>query len=170
MDKIIDWLAKACAIVGGLTMVTITLITTGSVLSRWLFNSPLLGDSELVEFAMAIAVACFLPLCQWKRGNIIVDFFTTSVKPSTRVFLDRLGALLIGIMMALLAWRTAAGAISQHEAGSTTMLMGLPEWTAFVAMVPPLALTAWIGLYMAVTHRQAPDSATTADGADAARN
>lgn len=170
MDRTIDWLSKACAVVGGVTMVAITLITTGSILGRWLFNSPLLGDTELVEFAMAIAVACFLPLCQWKRGNIIVDFFTTRVRPATRVRFDRFGALLVGLMMLLLTWRTAVGALSQKEAGSTTMLMGLPEWTAFVAMVPPLALTAFIGLYMAVTNRQAADPSMAVDAAPVAKD
>lgn len=166
----IDCLAKGFAIIGGLVMVAITLITTGSILGRWLFNSPLLGDTELVEFAMAIAVAAFLPICQWKRGNIIVDFFTTGVRARTRELLDRFGALMVALMMALLAWRTTAGAISQKEAGSTTMLMGLPEWTAFVAMVPPLALTALIALYMALTHRQAADVQTAGDEAGASRS
>ncbi len=148
VGKTLEWLAKACAIAGGLVMVTITLITTASIVGRWLFNSPLLGDTELVEFAMAIAVAAFLPICQWRRGNIIVDFFTTSATQATRDRLDQLGALLIAIMLALLAWRTLAGAVSQKEAGSTTMLMGLPEWIAFVAMAPPMILTALIALYM----------------------
>ena len=150
MGKTLEWLAKACAVIGGVVMVAITLITTGSVLGRWLFNKPLLGDTELVEFAMALAVAAFLPLCQWRGGNIIVDFFTTKASQIARDRLDRLGAGLMVVMMALLAWRTAAGAVSQKEAGSTTMLMGLPEWTAFAAMVPPLALTALIALYTAI--------------------
>ncbi len=153
MGKALEWLAKACAIVGGLIMVAITLITTASILGRWLFNSPLLGDTELVEFAMAIAVASFLPICQWRRGNIIVDFFTVNASQRTRDRLDRMGALLVAIMLGLLAWRTLAGAVSQREAGSTTMLMGLPEWTAFLAMAPPMILTAIIALYMGFADR-----------------
>ena len=153
MEKTLEWLAKACAVFGGLVMVTITMITTGSIVGRWLFGKPLLGDTELVEFAMALAVAAFLPLCQWRAGNIMVDFFTTKASELTRARLDRLGALLIALMLALLAWRTSAGAISQKAAGSTTMLMGLPEWTAFAAMVPPMALTAIIALYTALTGR-----------------
>lgn len=163
MGKTLEWLAKACAIAGGLVMVTITLITTASIIGRWLFNSPLLGDTELVEFAMAIAVAAFLPICQWRRGNIIVDFFTTGSKQSTRDRLDQFGALLIALMLALLAWRTLAGAVSQKEAGSTTMLMGLPEWIAFVAMAPPMILTALIALYMMLSK---PSDAREVSGLD----
>ena len=51
MERILEWLAKSLAIVGGLVVVAITLITTASIVGRWLFNSPLLGDTEIVESA-----------------------------------------------------------------------------------------------------------------------
>ena len=153
MGSLFDWLAKACAVVGGLCMVAITLVTTGSIIGRWLFSNPLLGDTELVQFGMAVAVAAFMPLAQWRGANIIVDFFTTSSSIGTRRRLDNFGALTIAVMMALIAWRTAAGTVSQRDSGSTTMLLQWPEWVAFALMVPPLALTAAIGLYTAATGR-----------------
>lgn len=153
MKDILDRLAKLFAILGGLVMVVITFITTYSILGRWLFNSPLLGDTELVEFAMAMAVAAFLPICQWRGGNIIVDFFTTGASERTRDGLDRFGALSIAVMTGLLAWRSTLGGIGQKADGSVTMLMQLPEWVAYAVMVPPIALTAVIALYTAVTGR-----------------
>ena len=45
----------------------------------------------------------FMPWCQAKRGNIIVDFFTTRASAGTNALLDRLGALLLAAAMALLA-------------------------------------------------------------------
>lgn len=153
MNNILDGLAKLFAILGGLVMVVITFITTYSIVGRWLFNSPLLGDTEIVEFAMAMAVAAFLPICQWRGGNIIVDFFTTGASARTRNGLDRFGALSIAVMTGLLAWRSTLGGIGQKADGSVTMLMQLPEWMAYAAMVPPIALTAVIALYTAVTGR-----------------
>ncbi len=153
MNNILDGLAKLFAILGGLVMVVITFITTYSILGRWLFNSPLLGDTELVEFAMAMAVAAFLPICQWRGGNIIVDFFTTGASVRTRNALDRFGALSVALMTGLLAWRSTLGGIGQKADGSVTMLMQLPEWVAYAAMVPPIALTAVIALYTAVSGR-----------------
>jgi TRAP-type C4-dicarboxylate transport system permease small subunit len=153
LEPLLDRLSKACAIVGGALVVGITLIVTGSILGRWLLASPLLGDVEIIEFGMAIIVACFLPICQWRGANIIVDFFTSKASQAGRDRLDRIGALLVGVMMGLIAWRTAVGAIDQKNSGSLTMMLQWPEWIAYTAMCFPLTLTAVIALYTAATGR-----------------
>jgi len=91
-----------------------------------------------------------MPWCQLQRGNIIVDFFTAKSGERTIAGLDRFGALLLGLTMALLAWRTTLGGINAWKSGSGTMLIGFPEWIVYVGMVPPLALTAVIGIAQAV--------------------
>jgi TRAP-type C4-dicarboxylate transport system permease small subunit len=153
MERTFEWLAKALAIVGGVVVVAITLITTASIVGRWLFNSPLLGDTELVEYGMAIVVACFLPICQWRGENIIVDFFTTKAAQRTRDLLDRFGALLIALMLGLIAWRTGLGAIEQRRYGSVTMLLQWPDWYAYAAISAPLGIAALMALYTAITGR-----------------
>ncbi len=153
MSRLLDGLSRAFAVAGGLVMVAITLVTAYSVVGRWLFGSPVLGDTEIVGFGMAFAVAAFMPLCQWRGENIIVDFFTARSAPATQLRLDRLGALAVGLMLGFVAWRTAAGVVDQRSAGSTTMLMQWPEWWAYAAMVPPLALGAIVGFYTAITGR-----------------
>ena len=40
------------------------------------------------------------------------------------------------------------------------MMLGFPEWVVYVAMVPPLALTAVIALYQAATGAEIPTKAT----------
>ena len=153
LESLLDALARACAILAGLLVVSITLLTTGSIVGRWLFDSPLLGDTEIIEFGMAVVVAGCLPICQWRGDNIIVDFFTTRATASTRDRMDRLGALLVALMMGLIAWRTGAGALDQKQSGTVTMLLQWPEWLAYALMTPPLALTAAMGLYSAITGR-----------------
>jgi TRAP-type C4-dicarboxylate transport system permease small subunit len=157
LKKTLDRLAKLSAIVGGVVVVVITLVTTGSIVGRWLFNSPLLGDTEMIEYAMAVVVASCLPLAQWRSANIIVDFFTSGASAATQRRLDRIGALLVGAMMALITWRTVVGAIDQRSSGSLTMLLQWPEWIAYAIMCVPLALTAFIGFYMAATGESGAD-------------
>ena len=43
--------------------------------------------------------------------------------------------------------RTAAGALAVHDAGETTMIIGLPMWWAYAMLAPGLALTALIALW-----------------------
>jgi TRAP-type C4-dicarboxylate transport system permease small subunit len=94
-------------------------------------------------------VALFMPWCQAQRGNIIVDFFTAKASARTTGQLDRFGALLLALVMALLAWRTTIGGVNAWKSGSGTMLIGFPEWIIYVAMVPPLVLTAAIAFLQA---------------------
>ena len=142
-------LAKLCAILAGVLLTAVTLMTCVSLIGRNLIGMTIVGDFELVGAAAGAAIALFMPWCQAQRGNIIVDFFTAKASPRTTDRLDRFGALLLALVMALLAWRTGIGGISAWKTGSGTMLIGFPEWVIYVVMVPPLALTAAIGLLQA---------------------
>jgi len=144
--KTLHTLAKLFAILAGLLLTFITLMTCWSVIGRNLLDTSLIGDFELTGLATGAAIALFMPYCQAKRGNIIVDFFTTQLSEKNQAGLDRLGALLMALLFALLAWRTTLGGLNSFETHSESQILGFPEWTVYAAMVPPFALTALIGL------------------------
>ncbi len=148
--SLLETLAKACAIAAGVLLTAVTLMTCGSLIGRNFAGMTIVGDFELSAAAAGAAVALFMPWCQFQRGNIIVDFITTKASPLTQQRLDRLGALLLAAMMALLAWRSTLGGLSAYRSGSGTMLMAFPTWIVYAAMVPPLALTAVIGAAQSV--------------------
>jgi len=81
MYKLLKLLAKFCAILAGVLLTVITLITCVSVIGRNTTGSTLVGDFELTAVAAGAAIALFLPWCQIKRGNIIVDFYYRQCQP-----------------------------------------------------------------------------------------
>lgn len=147
IEKLLGKLAGLCAILAGVLLTGITLMTCLSVLGRNTTGATLVGDFELTGVAAGAAIALFLPWCQLKRGNIIVDFFTSRASERTNAVLDRIGAGVLGLCMALLAWRTVLGGLSAWSTQSATMMLGFPEWIPYTFMVPPLVLTAVIGLW-----------------------
>jgi TRAP-type C4-dicarboxylate transport system permease small subunit len=148
--KILENLSKLSAILAGLLMTAITLLTCVSIIGRETLGKTVPGDFELVGLATGAAVGLFMPLCQLQRGNIIVDFFTARVPHRVNAQLDRLGALLLGLCFVLLAWRAGLGGLNSWQTNSSTMLLGVPEWYAYVTMVPGFLLTAVIALHQAV--------------------
>ena len=148
--RVLERLARLCAILAGVLLTVITLMTCASLLGRNTVGLTLVGDFELTGVAAGAAIALFMPWCQIRRGNIIVDFFTAKASERTNERLDRFGALLLGAAMALLAWRSALGGLNAYANHSGTMMIGFPEWIVYTAMVPPLALTAVIALVQAV--------------------
>jgi len=121
------------------------------------------GDFELTGVATGAAIALFMPLCQLKKANIIVDFFTAKASETTIVQLDRLGALFMAAAFALLAWRTCLGGMNAWVSQSGSMMLGFPEWIVYAAMTPPLALSAAIALAQAFLG----DKFTSSEGASA---
>ena len=148
--RILETMAKFCAILAGVLLTAITLMTCASLLGRNTIGLTLAGDFELTGVVAGAAIALFMPWCQIRRGNIIVDFFTAKASAQANVRLDQFGALLVALMMALLTWRTTLGGLNAYANHSGTMMLGFPEWIVYVALVPPLALTAVIALYQAV--------------------
>ena len=145
--KLLEQLARVCAVLAGLLLTAIAVLTCISLIGRNAAGLTLAGDFELTGVVSGAAIALFLPWCQTQRGNIIVDFFTTGTSPRTQGALDRFGALLLGLCMALLTWRTSVGGLAAWETKSGSMMLGFPEWIVYALIVPGLALTAVIAFW-----------------------
>jgi TRAP-type C4-dicarboxylate transport system permease small subunit len=148
--RILDGLARAFALGGGALLVAITGMSVVSIAGRTLLGAPVPGDFELVQVGCGAGIAAFLPYCQLRRGNIIVDFFTVRAPKRVQAALDALGALLLAAVLAVLAWRTAAGMLTLKAAGEVTMIVGFPVWVGYAAIVPSLALAALVGVATAM--------------------
>lgn len=154
----LERLARLCALLAALLLVLIIAVTSGSIIGRETVGLTLTGDFELVGLATGAVVGLFMPLAQLRRSNIVVDFFTAKMPPRVNAFLDRLGALLLALTFALLAWRAALGGLNSYQTHSSSMLLGVPEWWAYAPMVPGFALTAVIGFMQAIFGFAAPAS------------
>lgn len=141
----LEWLCDASAALGALVLIAVALMTTISVVGRAFFAHPILGDVELVQLGGAVVVACFLPYTQYRRANIIVDFFTTGTSQATQRLMDALGTLLYTVVMALVTWRVAVGGLDMLASQERSMLMDLPLWIPYTLMLPGLALSGVIG-------------------------
>lgn len=150
LGRILHRIAVLLAYVGGIIISGTGIMSAVSIVTRSVFSYPILGDFELVEFGIAVAGACFLSYCQSTRGNIIVDFFTSTAGPHAIKWLDRLGSLLLALMFFVIGWRTLVSSVDLLHAGESTMLMGLPLWLGYALMVPGVIIAGVIALAQAV--------------------
>ena len=148
----LDVAARIFALLGGAVFTALTLLSLYSIVMRNLAGSPIMGDWELVQMGCAVAIAACFPMCQMRGAHIIVDFFTTRASRATSKRLDGIGTLVLAAMMALLAWRTAAGAMDAYANHETSMLMELPTWIGYALMVPSFTLASVAALYVASRH------------------
>ena len=148
--NLLERAAKLCAVIAGVLLTLITLMTCVSLIGRNTTGWTIVGDFELSGSAAGAAIALFMPWCQLRRGNIMVDFFTTRARAVTQDRLDRFGALLLALAMALMTWRTTVGGLNAWRSHAGSMMLGFPDWIVYAGMVPPLLLTALIALVQAL--------------------
>jgi TRAP-type C4-dicarboxylate transport system permease small subunit len=126
-------LSEAIAVLGGLLLLLVTALTVASVVGRGGFNSPLLGDSEVVEVGCAVAIFAFLPYCQMRGANVIVDFFTMAASRRTRAALDTVMHAVFFACVAVLTWRLALGGLGAWRSGDNSMFLRIPLWWGYLA-------------------------------------
>jgi TRAP-type C4-dicarboxylate transport system permease small subunit len=147
---LVDRLAGALAVAGGLVMLAVAILVTVSVSLRWSGTQPIPGDFEFVQMATAVAVFAFLPYCQLRRANISVDTFTAWLPARANAVIDAFWDLVYAGAIALLAWCLSNGAADMYRSGTGTMVLGIPVWPAIatsMALAWVLAATACVTGY-----------------------
>jgi TRAP-type C4-dicarboxylate transport system permease small subunit len=147
LGRVLYRTATGVALLGGLVLFALTLLTVISVIGRAVFSAPIPGDFELVELGMAVAIFSFLPYCQIVRGNVIVDLFTSKASARTKALLDGVGNLLFTAIAALLTWRVAIGGLEIRSYHETTMVLQVPVWWGYVPAVAFLAFLTVVCVY-----------------------
>jgi TRAP-type C4-dicarboxylate transport system permease small subunit len=144
-------LVRAFAWLGAAIALITAAMVVWSVTARALTTRPIQGDVELTQLGVALAISLGLPWCQLRRANIIVDFFTTRLASWHQRRLDAVGAWMVALMTALLAWRTGTGALAVQSAGETSMILSMPMWWSYAMLAPGLALTTLVATWQGWT-------------------
>lgn len=132
---------KGAALFGGLFMVAGVLVVVSSVAGAML-GRPLLGDSEIVDRFIGIAIFCFLPYCHLTGGNIVIDFFAKPLPQYVQDGLDVVMSLTFAAIAAFISWRLMAGGITSFERGRFSMFLKLPEWPVY--LVAGIVTVLWV--------------------------
>lgn len=139
--RLAEWIALA----GGVIACAVSALVTASVLGRWSGLYAVPGDFDLVQIGTAISIFSFLSLTQSRRGNIMVDTFTSRLPPAVNRGIDACWDFTYAAMMALLAWCLVGGARETIANGTSSMVIGVPLGPVFAlcaALCFVVALTA----------------------------
>ncbi|MEO3998249.1 TRAP transporter small permease [Mesorhizobium sp. CAU 1732] len=150
-SPVMERLARALAIVGGLVLVFITLLTVVSITGRAFVRhglGPIPGDFELVEALTAFAVFSFLPWCQVTRSHATVDVFTSFFSDRVNRVIDLVTEILMTVIIVLIAWRLWYGMWDKIRYNEVTFILQFPVWWGFAAAMVASAIAVVISFYM----------------------
>ena len=149
VGAVLEGVARILAWCGGIILVGIAVLTVASITGRALIViglSPLRGDFELVEAGCAIAIFCFLPWCQLRRGHVTVDVLVARFPLRLQAFLGLVGDILIALAAGVILWRIWLGLGEKFPYGSDGLrdAMGFGMRPFFVETTYELELPIWI--------------------------
>jgi TRAP-type C4-dicarboxylate transport system permease small subunit len=142
--------ATFCALVAGFLLLGAVGVTTASVLRGALLNKPILGDSEIVEMLLGVAVALCLPLCEMRGAHVLVDFFTQKLGPRAIAGLDALMRAIAALVVAVLAWRLMIGGYNAWDRERETMFLLIPYWWGYAGAAVGMTLWTMCAAFVAV--------------------
>lgn len=172
MYRFFDRLARLFALLGGIVLSALIVLTCLSVLGRSINSilhsdmiistapglaaalldwgiGPINGDFELVEAGMAFAIFAFLPLCQLNGAHASVDVFTSTLPAAVNRTLRGVIEVVFAVVMILIAWQLAEGTFSKLKTGQTTFLLQFPVWWGYALSLVAAVVAAVVSVYVA---------------------
>ncbi|MEQ3708037.1 MAG: TRAP transporter small permease [Tateyamaria sp.] len=171
MHRLVKWLARASAIIGGLVLVGLIILTTLSIVGRelsklghtwadgWfpglgqaLINSgidEINGSYELTEAGVAFAIFAFFPVCQFYGQHATVDMFTSALPRRVLGWLRAFWEVVLTAVIIFISLRLYEGMLRYLGNGETTLFLQFPVWWAYAASVGAAAIASLTALYCA---------------------
>lgn len=172
MMRLVETLARSLAMIGGLMLLALVILTSASVFGRglntlahadWLTAlspglgntllasgiGPITGDFELVEVGIAFAIFAFLPICQLYGGHATVDVFTRMLGAGGNRVIQAFWEIVLALAILLLTWRLFDGLLGKYANGETTFLLQFPLWWAYGASFLASLIASLVSLYCA---------------------
>ncbi len=171
MHKLVKWLARASAVVGGIVLLGLVLLTTLSIFGRevsktghaladgtwgWLGNflistglDEINGTYELTEAGVAFAIFAFFPVCQFYGQHATVDVFTSGLPRRALGWLRAFWEIVLAAIIVFISLRLYEGMLRYLGNGETTLFLQFPVWWAYAAAVGAAIIASLTALYCA---------------------
>ena len=100
------------AIISGLILLSLAVLTFCDVFGRRFLNSPVTGTIELVEFGMALVAFLAMPRAFFLNANVSADFIKNIPNNTFQVFINIFRFILMIIVMCMMAYATTREAMA----------------------------------------------------------
>lgn len=141
IERIARGLIRGWALVGGVIILILVVITSASALSNLAFRRPFMGEYELAKHLVGIAIFTFMPYCQLAAANVTVDIFTERMSERSKAVMSILSGVLALIFSLVLLRQMSLGFGDYIRYPEETPTLQIPLWTAFPFIL--LSIVLW---------------------------
>lgn len=131
---------RCLALVAGIAVLAMMLLTCTDVFLRYFLNAPIEGTFDATQMLMVIIVFFALGHCGWTGGHVVVDLLRDVFSPGFLVALSAAVNAVGAAVMLAIVWQATLTAFDFMRTGETPMTVLIPKYpfilvTAFGALV-----------------------------------
>lgn len=142
MQALAELIARHCAVVAGICLMAIVVLTTLNIVARK-FMLPILGAHEATEYLGALLISLTLAYNQLRKENISVELVDTFLSPRSRALMESITSFLSLLLCLLIAWRCVVYAIGLWETKEVSLTLGIPFYPFVMIVGASFALLAY---------------------------
>jgi TRAP-type C4-dicarboxylate transport system permease small subunit len=124
--RVISWLSEKMVWFSYLGLVTLMTITCVEVVTRYVFNVPIMGVYDVTGLIGCVIVSFGLAKTQMMRGHTSVEIITSQLGKRSKAIVQSIAWLISFLMVTLITYHSLLFAISMRHAGEYTATIKIP--------------------------------------------
>jgi TRAP-type C4-dicarboxylate transport system permease small subunit len=140
LDKLLRPARNAILIIAAGTLAVMMLMSALDVGLRYIFDSPIPGGMELVEFMMVIIVPFALTVAAYDNAHIEVDMVMERFPEGVQRYVGCLNSLTVTAFSAIITWQSYLYIGEQYDSGLTSAVLLIPHYPFVILLAIAFAL------------------------------
>ncbi len=112
--------------VGVFSLAAMMCVTVVDVISRFLFNLPVIGSIEITGFLLLLTVFLGIPYAGAKKQHITINALVSKLPQRTQLITDSIIVLISLILFSVIAWRSILYSLLLKDMNTVTAVLRLP--------------------------------------------
>ncbi len=150
---LVDRLVRLIALLGGVVLLGLMLLTVVDVGLRYVFNAPIFGAQDVAKLGLLIVVACSFAYGGRVGAHVAVDLLGFVAPQGLLRWTDLLVRCGAAVMLTIVAWQSYLNGLGAAEYGEASTLLAIPFLPFYFIIaiglllyVVVLVVEAWVGL------------------------
>lgn len=148
LGKVVRWINQTLLAVGATALAVMMFLTAADVAGRYIFNRPIPGALEAVEFLMAVLIPFSIAYCAYRRSHVEVELIMGRLPKPVQRLADGLTTLLTMVFLGIICRQNISYIGEIRASQMTSAVLLIPAWP----FVIPVAVGAGVFVLNLVLH------------------
>ncbi len=128
IELAINRVGKVLSILAGTALAVMMFLMAADVVCRYLFNAPIPGALELVEYMMAISIPLSIAFCTAIRSHVSVEMIVEKLPTPLQAAISFVVTVLMVAFLVILSRQSFLNIIDSYQSNITSAVLKIPAY------------------------------------------